>query len=140
MLYDIYAEFFSVLEYYLLKAFEFLTQKSIILLIIQGVLITFSVWDKNSRFFVILALIGVYGVYGCISVWVSLRRRAIASSKLEESRKKQYDRSIDARRNEQTFRTLFIPVKELSEADIPMEKLYLTDNFKNIIPAAVTIH
>lgn len=130
MLFDFYAEFFNMLEYYLLKAFEFLTQKSIVLLIIQGVLIALSVWDKNSRFFVILAIIGVYGVYCSISVWASLHRRAIAASKLDESRKKQYDRSIDVRRNEQMFCTLFIPVKELSKADRPTGRFYLTNNFR----------
>ena len=78
-----------------------------------GSLIAFSIWDKNSRFFVILAAIGVYSVYGSLSVRISLRRMELAAKKLCEIRRKQFTRSIDIRRERFSFNEeIFIPVKE----------------------------
>lgn len=131
MLYEYYnTEFYDMLELYVNRIFEILTQKSVILLIIQGITLAFSAWDKNSRLFVILANIGVYSVYGSISMWISIRRRVLEERKLEEYRKKQYDRSIDVRRDEQLYSELFIPVKEQAAAEKPDNKFYYMNNSK----------
>ena len=131
MLYEYYnTEFYDMLELYVNRIFEILTQKSVILLIIQGITLAFSAWDKNSRLFVILANIGVYSVYGSISMWISIRRRVLEERKLEEYRKKQYDRSIDVRRDEQLYSELFIPVKEQAAAEKPDNKFYYMNNYK----------
>ena len=131
MLYEYYnTEFYDMLELYVNRIFETLTQKSVILLIIQGITLAFSAWDKNSRLFVILANIGVYSVYGSISMWISIRRRVLEERKLEEYRKKQYDRSIDVRREEQLYSELFIPVKEQAAAEKPDNKFYYMNNSK----------
>lgn len=105
--------FYDMLELYFAKAADALVQKSLILLIIQGVLLAFSLWDKNSRFFVILAAIGIYSVHGSLSVRISLRRMELAAKKLCEIRRKQFTRSIDIRRERFSFNEeIFIPVKE----------------------------
>ena len=133
MVYDCYnSEFFDMLESYLNKAIEILTQKSVVLLIIQGVLLAFSMWDKNSRFFVILAVIGIYSVYGSLSVRISIRRMETEARKLDESRKKQYDLKINVRRTEQLYSELFIPEKELPESKGPHIYFYLKDNYSKI--------
>lgn len=129
MLYDYYnVEMWNMIDLYINRIFEFLTQKSVVVLVIQAITLAFSAWDKNSGLFVILANIGVYSVYGSISVWFSIRRRELAEKKLDEYRKKQYDRSIDVRRDEQLYSELFIPVKEQSAAERPSNKFYLLDN------------
>ncbi len=129
MLYDYYnVETWSMLELYLNRIFEFLTQKSVVVLLVQTITLAFSAWDKNSRLFVILANIGVYSIYGNISVWISMRRRELAEKKLEEYRKKQYDRSIDVRRGEQLYSELFIPIKEQSAVERPNNVFYLKYN------------
>lgn len=129
MLYDYYnAEMWNMIDLYINRVFEFLTQKSVVVLIIQAITLAFSAWDKNSGLFVILANIGVYSVYGSISVWISIRRRELAEKKLDEYRKKQYDRSIEVRRDEQLYSELFIPVKEQSAAERPNSKFYLWNN------------
>ena len=47
MLYEYYnTEFYDMLELYVNRIFETLTQKSVILLIIQGITLAFSAWDK----------------------------------------------------------------------------------------------
>ncbi len=134
MLYDYYnAEIWNMVDLYINRIFEFLTQKSVVVLLIQAITLAFSAWDKNSGLFVILANIGVYSVYGSLSVWISIRRRELAERKLDEYRKKQYDRSIDVRRDEQLYSELFIPIKEQSAAERPNSKLYLLNKFNNNI-------
>ena len=129
MLYDYYnVEMWNMVDLYINRIFEFLTQKSVVVLIIQAITLAFSAWDKNSGLFVILANIGVYSIYGSISVWISIRRRELAEKKLDEYRKKQYDRSIDVRRDEQLYSELFIPVKEQSAAERPNSEFYLWNN------------
>lgn len=130
MLYECYNdETWNMIDLYINRIFEFLTQKSVVVLIIQAITLAFSAWDKNSGLFVILANIGVYSVYGSISVWISIRRRELAEKKLDEYRKKQYDRSIDVRRDEQLYSELFIPVKEQSAAERPYKMFYLLNNY-----------
>ncbi len=120
MLYDYYnAEIWSMLELYVNRIFEFLTQKSVVILVVQAITLAFSAWDKNSGLFVILANIGVYSVYGSASLWFSIRRREMLERKPDQCRKKQYDRSIEVRREEQLYSELFIPVKEQSAAERP---------------------
>ena len=123
-----YSELWDMIDLYINKTFEILTQKSVVLLIIQGIVLAFSLWDKNSRLFVILAAIGVYSVYGSISMWISIYRMELAARKLDESRKKQYDREIDVHREEMIRGTLFIPVKELSETYRTEKNIYLKNN------------
>ena len=102
-----------MLELYFAKAADALVHKSVISLIIQGVLLAFSLWDKNSRFFVILTAIGIYSVHGSISVRISLRRLEQAAKKLCETRCRQFTRSIDTRREKiNSGEEIFIPVKE----------------------------
>ena len=133
MLYDYYnVEMWNMIDLYINRVFEFLTQKSVVVLIIQAITLAFSAWDKNSGLFVILANIGVYSVYGSISVWISIRRRELAEKKLDEYRKKQYDRSIEVRRDEQFYSELFIPVKEQSAAERPNIIFYLQDNYSKL--------
>ncbi len=133
MLYECYNdELWNMIDLYINRIFEFLTQKSVAVLIIQAITLAFSAWDKNSGLFVILANIGVYSVYGSISVWFSIRRRELAERKLDEHRKKQYDRSIDVRRDEQLYSELFIPIKEQSAAERPNEKFYLLNNINKL--------
>jgi len=130
MLYECYNdETWNMIDLYINRIFEFLTQKSVVVLIIQAITLAFSAWDKNSGLFVILANIGVYSVYGSISVWISIRRRELAEKKLDECRKKQYDRSIEVRRDEQLYSELFIPVKEQSVAERPDSRFYLWNNY-----------
>ena len=133
MLYDYYnVEMWNMVDLYINRIFEFLTQKSVVVLIIQAITLAFSAWDKNSGLFVILANIGVYSIYGSISVWISIRRRELAEKKLDEYRKKQYDRSIDVRRDEQLYSELFIPVKEHSAAERPDKIFYLQNNYHTL--------
>ncbi|MBQ3160983.1 MAG: hypothetical protein IJC04_02525 [Oscillospiraceae bacterium] len=129
MLYDYYnVEMWNMVDLYVNKIFEFLTQKSVVVLIIQAITLAFSAWDKNSGLFVILTNIGVYSIYGNVSVWISMRRRELAEKKLDEYRKKQYDRSIEVRRDEQLYSELFIPEKEQSAAERPDNKFYYMNN------------
>lgn len=130
MLYECYNdETWNMIDLYINRIFEFLTQKSVVVLIIQAITLAFSAWDKNSGLFVILANIGVYSVYGSISVWISIRRRELAEKRLDEYRKKQYDRSIEVRRDEQLYSELFIPEKEQSAAERPDKMFYLLSNY-----------
>ena len=129
--YDIADYFYTAAKLYIEKVFETLTQKSVIWLIIQGVLLTFSLWDKNSRFFVILAAIGIYSVHGSLSVRISLKRMETAAKRLCEIRSRQFERSLDIRKeklsqNEQ----MFIPVKVWTSEGLSGEvKNYLKYNF-----------
>lgn len=110
------------------NAFAALTQKSIFVLIIQGVLIAFSFWDKNSRLFVILAAIGVYSVYGSLSVWINLRRMELAAKRQREAKWKQYRLAINLRhRNLLYEEIIFIPEANNEE-----------DNFKKIYDSEYT--
>ena len=134
MLYECYNdETWNMIDLYINRIFEFLTQKSVVVLIIQAITLAFSAWDKNSGLFVILANIGVYSVYGSLAVWISIRRRELAVRKLDEYRKKQYDRSIEVRRDEQLYNELFIPVKEQSAAERPNSEFYLLNKYSNNI-------
>ncbi|MBQ8176270.1 MAG: hypothetical protein IJ035_04435 [Oscillospiraceae bacterium] len=133
MLYECYNdETWNMIDLYINRIFEFLTQKSVVVLIIQAITLAFSAWDKNSGLFVILANIGVYSVYGSISVWISIRRRELAVRKLDEYRKKQYDRSIEVRRDEQLYSELFIPEKEQAAAEKPNNRFYLLNNYNKL--------
>ena len=106
-------EIYDITELYIVNAALALWQKSVVLLVIQSVLLTFSDWDKNSGFFVILAAIGVYSVYGSISVRISLRRLETAAKKLSETKCRQFIRSLDIRRDIlPAVREIFIPEKE----------------------------
>ena len=111
--YDSDSYFYDMLELYWAKAADVLVHKSVISLIIQGVLLAFSLWDKNSRFFVILAAIGIYSVHGSLSVRISLRRLEQAAKKLCETKCRQFTRSIDTRREKiNPTEEIFIPIKE----------------------------
>lgn len=104
---------YDMIELCCKKAADALMHKSVVWLVIQGVLLAFSIWDKNSRFFVILAAIGIYSVHGSFSVRISLRRMEMAVKLLCETRCRQFVRSLDIRR-EKIIRDeeIFIPVKE----------------------------
>lgn len=106
-------DIFYISWYCFEKAALDLIQKSLILMIIQGVVLAFSLWDKNSRFFVILAAIGVYSVYGNISVRINLRRIETAVKEISKVRSRQFARELDIRReNIFSVMALFIPEKE----------------------------
>lgn len=110
--YDPDSYIYDMIELYIEKAFETLTQKSVVWLIIQGVLLAFLVWDKNSRFFVILAAIGIYSVHGSLSVRISLKRMETAAKRLCEIRSKQLERSLDTRKEKLPQNAqMFIPIK-----------------------------
>lgn len=116
--YDTDSYIYDMLELYCAKAAYALVHKSVVLLIIQGVLLTFSLWDKNSRFFVILAAIGIYSVHGSFSVRISLRRIETAVKKLCEIKRRQFIRSLDIRREKFVGEEeIFIPVKEHGSED-----------------------
>ncbi|MDE7289263.1 MAG: hypothetical protein K2N71_07165 [Oscillospiraceae bacterium] len=103
-------ELWDLLWLYAGNAFTALTQKSIFVLIIQGVLKTLSFWDKNSRLFVILTAIGVYSVYGSLSVWVDLRRMELAAKRQREAKWKQYRLAINVRHRNLIYdEIIFIP-------------------------------
>ncbi len=125
-------ELWDLFWLYVGNAFAALTQKSIFVLIIQGVLIAFSFWDKNSRLFVILAAIGVYSVYGSLSVWVSLRRMELAAKRQREAKWKQYRLAINLRhRNLSYDEIIFIP--EVNNSEDNFNKIYnseYTTNFE----------
>lgn len=123
-------ELWDLLWLYADNAFAALTQKSICALIIQGVLLTFSFWDRNSRFFVILAAVGVYSVYGSLSVWISIKRRKLAAERLIETKYRQYILAADLRHKKTLYKEiLFIP--ENNKEDISA-KLYNQNNFTYI--------
>ena len=116
-------ELWDLLWLYAGNAFTALTQKSIFVLIIQGVLKTLSFWDKNSRLFVILTAIGVYSVYGSLSVWVDLRRMELAAKRQREAKWKQYRLSINLRhRNLLYEEIIFIP--EANNEEDNFRKVY----------------
>lgn len=103
-------ELWDLLWLYAGNAFAELTQKSIFVLIIQGVLKTLSFWDKNSRLFVMLTSIGVYSVYGSLSVWVDLSRIELAARQMRESKCRQYRLSLNTRHRKNYYdEILFIP-------------------------------
>ena len=119
-------ELWDLLWLYVGNAFTALTQKSIFVLIIQGVLFTLAFWDKNSRLFVILTAIGVYSVYGSLSVWVDLRRMELAAKRQREAKWKQYRLSINLRhRNLFYEEIIFIP--ETNNEEDNFRKLYISE-------------
>lgn len=110
-LYELYCGgIWDMLDYRICRAFDAFTGESVISLIIQGVLIAMSLWDKNARFFVILSAIGVYSVYGSISVWVNIRRMELAEKRRSELKYRQYRLAADIR-NKSLVRDdiIFIP-------------------------------
>lgn len=125
-------ELWDLFWLYVDNAFTAFMQKSIFVLIIQGVLIALSFWDKNSRFFVILTAIGVYSVYGSLSVWVNLRRIELEEKRQREAKYRQYRRTINLRhRNLLYDEIIFIP--EANNDEDNFTKLYnseYTTNFE----------
>lgn len=125
-------ELWDLLWLYVGNAFTALTQKSIFVLIIQGVLFTLSFWDKNSRLFVILTAIGVYSVYGSLSVWVDLRRMELAAKRQREAKWKQYRLALNVRHRNLTYdEIIFIP--EVNNKEDNFRKIYklkYTTNFE----------
>lgn len=116
-------ELWDLFWLYVSNTFAALTQKSIFVLIIQGVLKAFSFWDKNSRLFVILTAIGVYSVYGSLSVWVSLRRMELAAKRQREAKWKQYRLAINLRHRNLTYdEIIFIP--EINNNEDNFIKIY----------------
>lgn len=108
------------------NAFTAFMQKSIFVLIIQGVLLALSFWDKNSRFFVILTAVGVYSVYGSLSVWVNLRRIELEEKQQREARYRQYRRAINLRhRKLPCDEIIFIP--ETNNDEDNLNKIYNTE-------------
>ncbi len=110
-LYELYCGgIWDMLDYRICRAFDAFMRESVISLIIQGVLIAMSLWDKNARFFVILSAIGVYSVYGSISVWVNIRRMELAEKRRSELKYRQYRLAADIR-NKSLVRDdiIFIP-------------------------------
>lgn len=116
-------ELWDLFWIYVDNAFTAFMQKSIFVLIIQGVLIAFSFWDRNSRFFVILAAIGVYSVYGSLSVWVNLRRIELEEKRQREAKYRQYRRAINLRHRKLPYdEIIFIPEPNNSEDNL--NKIY----------------
>lgn len=116
-------ELWDLFWIYFDNAFTAFMQKSIFVLIIQGVLIAFSFWDRNSRFFVILAAIGVYSVYGSLSVWVNLRRIELEEKRQREAKYRQYRRAINLRHRKLPYdEIIFIPEPNNSEDNL--NKIY----------------
>ena len=123
-------ELWDLLWLYVGNAFTALTQKSIFVLIIQGVLFTLSFWDKNSRLFVILTAIGVYSVYGSLSVWVDLRRMELAAKRQREAKWKQYRLALNVRHRNLTYdEIIFIP--EVNNKEDNFRKLYNSEYAMN---------
>lgn len=103
-------ELWDMLCRYAGNAFAALTQRSVVWLIIQGVLIAYSFWDRNSRFFVLLSAIGLYSVYGSISVRVNVSRMELAAKRMRESQYRQYRLSLGTRHRKNYYdEILFIP-------------------------------
>lgn len=123
-------ELWDLFWLYVDNAFTAFMQKSIFVLIIQGVLIALSFWDKNSRFFVILTAIGVYSVYGSLSVWVNLRRIELEEKRQREAKYRQYRRTINLRhRNLLYDEIIFIP--ETNNDGDNFTKLYISEYTTN---------
>lgn len=120
------AETWDMLCLYAERAFEAFTQKSVILLIIQGILILFSFRDGNVRFFAILSAIGLYSVYGSASVWISVRRMELAAKRLSETRRRQFMLALDVRHKNTSYsEMIFIPEESGSEDNYGMtNRLY----------------
>lgn len=116
-------ELWDLFWLYVDNAFTAFMQKSIFVLIIQGVLLALSFWDKNSRFFVILTAVGVYSVYGSLSVWVNLRRIELEEKRQREARYRQYRRAINLRhRKLPCDEIIFIP--ETNNDEDNLNKIY----------------
>lgn len=116
-------ELWDLFWLYVDNAFTAFMQKSIFVLIIQGVLLALSFWDKNSRFFVILTAVGVYSVYGSLSVWVNLRRIELEEKRQREARYRQYRRTINLRhRKLPCDEIIFIP--EANNDEDNLNKIY----------------
>ncbi|MCM1327929.1 MAG: hypothetical protein NC253_00675 [Ruminococcus sp.] len=125
-------ELWDLFWLYAYNAFTAFMQKSVVWLIIQGVLLTFSFWDKNSRLFVILTSIGVYSVHGSLSMRINLRRIELAAKRQRETRYRQYRLSRNLRHRNITYdEIIFIP--EINNDKDIFGKLYIeyyTTNFE----------
>lgn len=110
-LYGLYfGEIWNMLDYRICRAFDAFMRESVISLIIQGVLIAMYLWDKNSRFFVVLSAIGFCSVYGNIAVWFNMRRIELAEKRQSELKYRQYRLAADTRNNSLTCdEVIFIP-------------------------------
>ena len=125
-------ELWDMVDIYISKAFQAMTQENVIWLIIQSVLIAFSVWDKNSRFFVILAAVGLYSVYGSIAVWVNIRRIELEEKKQSESKYRQYRLAVNLRHKKPSYNEiLFIP--EINNDEDCLNKLYSANAYGRYI-------
>ncbi|MDE5577372.1 MAG: hypothetical protein K2J11_08295 [Oscillospiraceae bacterium] len=114
------AETWDMLCLYAQRAFEAFTQKSVILLIIQGVLILFSLWDRNVRFFALLSAMSLYSVYGS-AAWISVRRMELAAKQLSETRRRQFMLALDVRHKNTSYsEMIFIPEENGSEDNYGM--------------------
>lgn len=119
------AETRDMLCLYAQRAFEAFTQKSVILLIIQGVLILFSLWDGDVRFFALLSAADLHSVYGS-AAWVSVRRKELAAKRLSETRRRQFMLALHVRHKNTLYsETIFIPEESGSEDSYGMtNRLY----------------
>lgn len=105
-----YDELWDMIDTYINKAFHAMTQENVVWLIIQSVLIMFSVWDESSRFFVLLSAVGLYSIYGSFSVWINIRRTELEEKKQSESKYRQYRLAVNLRhKNLSCDEILFIP-------------------------------
>lgn len=119
------AETWDMLCLYAERAFEAFTQKSVILLIIQGVLILFSIWDGDVRFFALLSAVGLYSVYSS-AAWISVRRMELAAKRLSETKRRQFMLALDVRHKNTSYsEMIFIPEENGSEDSYGMtNRLY----------------
>lgn len=135
-LYDLYfGEIWNMLDYRICsicRAFDAFMRESVISLIIQGVLIAMSLWDKNSRFFVVLSAIGFYSVYGNIVVWFNMRRIELAEKRQSELKYRQYRLAADTRNNSPICdEVIFIPESGGDEDRfVDLRISYIRDNKK----------
>lgn len=132
-LYDLYfGEIWNMLDYRICRAFDAFMRESVVSLIIQGVLIAMSLWDKNNRFFVVLSAVGFYSVYGNIVVWFNMRRIELAEKRQSELKYRQYRLAADTRNNSLICdEVIFIPESGGDEdrfADLRVSKIW--DNKK----------
>ena len=118
------AETWDMLCLYAERAFEAFTQKSVILLIIQGVLLLFSLWDRNVRFFALLSAMGLYSVYGS-AARISIRRMELAAKRLSETKRRQFMLALDVRHKNTSYSEMIFIPEENGGEDNYKERTYL---------------
>lgn len=125
-------ELWDLFWLYVYNAFTAFMQKSVVWLIIQGVLLALSFWDKNSRLFVILTSIGVYSVHGSFAVWVNIRRKELAAKRRSETRYRQYRLSRNLRHRKLTYEEIIFIPEINNDKDIfdKLYNMYCTKNFE----------